>query len=316
MPRPWILPREPTTREQLLATGVTDAMIRTQCRSGHLISIRNGVYLAGSAWPEDPAGQHLVRAYAEQVVNPESILSHQSAAVSWNLPTPGFTPWHDLPVAITMPASGHSSRSGRAVHHLGTIPTGQISHDGAGHSVTSPARTAVDLAADLPLPEQLVILDGAGRLICRSLSASIRRRDYGNPRMVSAVAALLTEATVTTRAARLRSPIALANPSRESAAESLSAGYFELAGLPRPEFQHEIRSSRGSLFPDCYWEDHGLIGECDGAIKYADANAYVLEKEREQWLRDLDFRIVRWQAKEIMLQPQRVVERVARSLGL
>jgi very-short-patch-repair endonuclease len=58
-----------------------------------------------------------------------------------------------------------------------------------------------------------------------------------------------------------------------------------------------------------------LIGECDGAVKYANANAYVLEKEREQILRDLGYRFVRWQAKEIMTNPAEVVARVARALG-
>jgi very-short-patch-repair endonuclease len=57
------------------------------------------------------------------------------------------------------------------------------------------------------------------------------------------------------------------------------------------------------------------VGECDGAVKYVDAHGYVNEKEREQVLRDLGYRIVRWLAKEIMLTPQVVVERIARALG-
>ena len=40
------------------------------------------------------------------------------------------------------------------------------------------------------------------------------------------------------------------------------------------------------------------------------------EKLREQVLRDLGFRIVRWLAREIMVEPWVVVERVARELGL
>jgi very-short-patch-repair endonuclease len=41
----------------------------------------------------------------------------------------------------------------------------------------------------------------------------------------------------------------------------------------------------------------------------------VLEKEREQVLRDLGYRFVRWLAKEIMLQPAVVMERIARALA-
>ncbi len=58
-----------------------------------------------------------------------------------------------------------------------------------------------------------------------------------------------------------------------------------------------------------------MIGECDGAIKYTDPSAYVREKEREQVLRDDDYRFVRWLGKEIMLHPLEVVARIERALG-
>jgi len=181
--------------------------------------------------------------------------------------------------------------------------------------VTTPARTAVDLAADLPLPEALVLLDGAARLICASLVNQVRRRDYANPQLVRAAVELLEQAATTVRATRLRPALALVNPSRESVAESLSAGHMQLSGLPTPRFQAEIRTPIGTLYPDFLWEDLKLIGECDGAIKYNDASGYVLEKEREQVLRDLGYRFVRWLAKEIMLRPDVVMERIARALA-
>jgi very-short-patch-repair endonuclease len=59
-----------------------------------------------------------------------------------------------------------------------------------------------------------------------------------------------------------------------------------------------------------------VIGEVDGAIKYQDASAFVLEKQREQILRDLGYIIVRWLAREIMLTPWVVIERVERALSL
>jgi very-short-patch-repair endonuclease len=59
-----------------------------------------------------------------------------------------------------------------------------------------------------------------------------------------------------------------------------------------------------------------VIGEVDGAIKYQDASAFVLEKQREQILRDLGYIIVRWLAREIMLTPWVVIERVERTLSL
>lgn len=294
--------------------GVTESMIRSRLRSGELIAVRTAVYLSAAHWPDDPAAQHLVRGHAELVANPDSVLSHQTAAVAWVLPSPGFGRWYDLAVSVTLPELGHSSRSRRSMHRVAPLPLSQVQRDDGGYSVTSPARTAVDLAASLPLPEALVLLDAAARLICQALVPTIRRRDYANRRLVEAAITLLREACVTTHCARLPPMLGLVDPSRESAAESLSAGHFELAGLPRPRYQAEVRTHRGSFFPDALWDDK-LIGECDGAVKYADAGAYVLEKEREQILRDLGYRFVRWQAREIMTTPAIVVDRVARALG-
>ena len=86
--------------------------------------------------------------------------------------------------------------------------------------------------------------------------------------------------------------------------------------LPLPACQAEIRTPGGSLFPDFLWEEQRLIGEVDGAVKYLSAQAYVLEKEREQALRDAGYGIVRWLAKEIMLDPAAVMARIARALAL
>jgi hypothetical protein len=125
---------------------------------------------------------------------------------------------------------------------------------------------------------------------------------------------MLLEAASVRRLPALAAAINRCDPGRESPAESLSAGWFAVAGLPTPLFQPPVDTPFGTLYPDCLWPEARLVGECDGAIKYADARGYVNEKEREQVLRDLGFRIVRWLAKEIMLDPQRVVERVARNL--
>jgi len=115
---------------------------------------------------------------------------------------------------------------------------------------------------------------------------------------------------------RLDSAIGVAQPCRESPIESLAAGHFELAGLPAPTFQEPIRTAAGVFFTDCYWREQRLIGEADGAVKYGESGAFVAEKEREQYLRDQGFRMVRWLGKEIVHTPQVVVDRVARALGL
>jgi hypothetical protein len=226
----------------LLAMGITQSMIRSRLRSGELVVVRSGLYLGTTHWPTEPAAQHLVRGHAEQVANPDAVLSHQTAALAWALPSPGFRDWSDLPVCVTLPVCGHSSRARAVVHHVAALPLTQVQRDREGYPVTSPARTAVDLAAQLALPEALVLLDAAARLICQGLVPSVRRRDYANRRLVEAAVGLLAEAALTVRAPRIRPMLSLVDPGRESAAESLSAGHSRWPGC-------HVRASRQSCEP-------------------------------------------------------------------
>lgn len=315
-PRPWTLPIEPTRRSDLIAIGISPRMIRTAVTSGALVCVRHGVVVRADAVQDDVVGQHLMTARAELAANPDAVLSHQSAALVWGLPTPGFTPWSDLPVSVTLPRSGHASRAGKAIHHVRPLPASQVQRDGLGYRVTTPARTAVDLAAGLAIPQALAVLDGSARVICASMVSSIRRRDYLNPRLVAAAIELLLEAAGSARSTRLTEAIGLVCPARESAPESLSAGHFYVAGLPMPRFQVEIETSTGTYVADCLWDDHRLIGECDGAMKYADPQAFVKEKRRERSLQEVRYDMVRWEATEAVLRPDVMLNRVTRALGL
>jgi hypothetical protein len=278
------------------------------------MTLRRGVYLAGTAWPQDPVGRHLLLAQAELVANPEAVLSHQSAALAWRLPNPSATRWSELPVSVTLPTDGHSSRVRTAVHHVGPLPPDQLVLGGDGHAMTTPARTAVDLAVGLELPRALVLLDSAARRACQGFIASPRRRDLANPRLRQAAQELLQAAATTRGIARLDRAIGLADPLRESAAESISAGHFFLAGLPTPVLQAEIRTPLGVFYPDFYWPQFNLIGECDGAVKYDRPTAHLDEKRREQALRDTVPHMVRWLAEEAMFRPWVMLDRVVRAM--
>jgi hypothetical protein len=312
-PRPWTLPDRPVTGTALRAGGISAAMLETQLAHGNLMRLRPNVYAAARTWPASPRDQHILLARAEQVARPSAVISHVSAATVWGLPHPGSGWWWGGPVTLMQEGGPRTSYSG-ATCYLGRLPANQVALDPAGYRVTTPARTAVDLAARLPLPQALVLLDAAARLTCASFVPSPRRKDFRNPRLIAAARRQLTEAAETVRCRGLERAIALTEPCRESAIESLSAGHFALAGLPTPTFQESIRTPQGEFFPDCYWPYAHLIGEADGASKYADPAAIVKEKEREQYLRDCGYRFVRWLGKEIMARPWEVVARVARAL--
>jgi hypothetical protein len=291
-------------------------MIRTQVASGRLIRLRRGVFVAASAWPDDQRQRHIMTAWAEQTMYESAVMSHQTAAEVWRLPHPGFDEWFASDPTVTVPAdSGLKARAAGVVHRLAALPSHHVTQDEAGYAVTTVARTAIDLAVGLALPQALVVLDASARILVGSMVVQARRQEFANPRLAAAAREAMSEASQVRRSAALPSRIAFADPRRESAAESLSAGYFELAGLPRPLLQHPIRTRIGVLFPDFYWPEQRLIGECDGAIKYGDRAALVGEKVREDVLRELGNGVVRWLGREIMLTPDDVVERVDRGLN-
>ena len=74
-------------------------------------------------------------------------------------------------------------------------------------------------------------------------------------------------------------------------------------GLPTPTLQFEVRA-HGVLLgrSDFAWEEHRLLGEFDGRIKYdglvrpgqSAADVIMAEKRREQRLRDANWWVVRW----------------------
>jgi len=289
-------------------------MLRTQVASGRLIRVRQNVFVAATAWPTGLADRFILGARAEQTVHPAAVISHGAAAVILGLPNPGRDPWFEGVIELTVESGSRPSRHG-VRYHRAPLPAAEVTTDTAGFRVTTAARTAVDLAASLDLPEALVLLDAAARQACERFVSHIRRRDYQNPRLVAAARDLLSDAARTTRVARLGPAIRLSDPCRESPIESLAAGHFHLAGLPAPLWQVPIRTPFGTFYPDCLWPELALIGEADGASKYSDQDAVVREKEREQVLRDLGYRIVRWLGKEIIGRPEVVVERVRRELG-
>jgi very-short-patch-repair endonuclease len=299
----------------LLASGLSPAAIRTQLASGALVRVRTGVYIAASRWPDNPAARHLVLAHAEQVAHPGAVMSHESAAVSWRLPHPGFGEWHEAPPSVTVVGELARSRRGPAIHHLGALPMSQVTRDDEGYDLTTIARTAVDLAAGLPLPEALVLLDDAARKIVEGMVNDARRRDYSNPRLAGAAREMLAQAAMVRRPAGLSRAVALTEPMRESVAESLTAGHLHVSDLPLPLFQATISTPGGAVYPDFYWPEFNLVGEVDGKVKYLDPAEVVREKRREQLLRDLGYRIVRWLAEEIMLRPHVVLARIAVALG-
>lgn len=317
-PTPWPLPQHPTHLRELLRPGITADMVASQVRAGALLRLRAGVYLAASVWPDDRAAQQLLLARAEQQALPAAVISHNSAALAWDLPGPVGAAWHGQPPTVTLArASGYRSRTpGAARIVAGRLPAHRVVRHPDGYQVTDVFRTAVDVSAGLERPALLAILDAAARQAATAMVASPLRAHYANPTVIDAVRReLLLASEDRRRVGEVRLLTPLVDPRRESPIESLTAAHLAEAGLPMPEFQAPIRTRWGILYPDCLWRSRRLVGEADGAEKYRDPQASLREKEREQVLRDLDYRVVRWLGREIVFHPEVVMDRIARALA-
>jgi very-short-patch-repair endonuclease len=300
--------------------GITEKRLRSALASGQITRLRHGVYIAAHAVPEDPVHLHLLRALAEQVAAPGRVASHETAALALGLPHFDTDRVAAGPVHLTRPASAsdRSRTSSDRRIHLGSLPVHHVVTLPSGLVVTAPARTALDVAAGVPLPVGLMIADAAARLIFADLAGSLDRRHYDNSRLRAASLVPLMEAVAHIRvpgaSSRLLDLLALVDVRRESPLESFSSGHMHLAGLPVPQLQVRVRTAAGSYHVDFRWEKYRVIGEADGEGKYRDAGEFVREKERERHLRDAGNDVVRWTGREAFRTPRVVMERIMRAL--
>lgn len=296
-------------------------MIHDAAASRRITRLAHGIYVAAEAVPAEPAARHLQLALAHQLLRPDAIASHGTAALAWGLDLDDPAARAAAPPSFIQP-SGPTARSkatGRIRVAVRDLPAAQRVAHPCGLHVTTPARAAVDVAAGLRLPEALIALDCAARLALHELVGSRRVRDhYQSQRSLGAATRPLREAaehaaTHKTRSS-LGSSVPLADPRRESALESYSYGEMVLAGLPLPELQVRITTPNGDVYPDFLWAGRMVIGEADGALKYDERGALLAEKRRQESLEQLGFRVVRWETRDIRRRPAGVVQRIAAAL--
>ncbi len=296
-------------------------MVRAAQANGSVTRLIDGVYVSTSALRTDPAGRHLQLALAHQVRRPRMIASHHTAALAWGLDLDDLAAAAASPAAFIAPA-GEGWRSLALPGATIAVRDLPASHRVAHPShllVTTLARTAVDIASTRELPEALITLDSAARMILADSVGASRVRDaYLSERHLQNVRAGLFAvvehgATQFTRR-HLRDVVPLADFRRESGLESLSYGRMRQAGLPLPAMQVPIRTSVGTVYPDFLWAEYMLIGEADGLGKYDTPDSLAREKIRQQALEELGFQVIRWTSEEMRLRPGAVIARILAAL--
>jgi hypothetical protein len=160
------------TREQLLRLGLGRRAIQHRVSIGQLIPVHAGAYAVGHL----PVGP-VARAFAAVLACGDgALLSHGSAATLW-----GFNRYWDMPFEVTVGTS-HRQRPGIKIHRSRAL-SGRDYDRQLGIPVTSPARTALDVAPRLTDKRLTrVVNDGRhARLIHLDDLADVLARNPTNP---------------------------------------------------------------------------------------------------------------------------------------
>lgn len=294
-----MLIRGALSRAELLDIGLTDPDLRRLVRRGHLQHIF-GHYLAGATDPEFAAASAAYRAFSG------SVLSHFSAARLLDMRTwvdgarVGAPP--ERAVWLTRPP-----RSARREKRLDVVlrTAALRAADQQIHNrvvITTPARTAVDLARELPLREALVTMDHVLATYANQEElADVLGRQFGWPGARTARAAL-----------------ALADPRSESVLESVARAEFAAAGLPAPVLQASFWTGQGWTKErvDFWWPQFKTFAEADGLAKYEAATPEERRGRmrrafaREQYLADLGMEFVRFGWEDAVRAPAKLAGRL------
>jgi hypothetical protein len=256
------------TRAEALQVGYSPAEIRARLASGRWQRLRRGLYAAVVDSGERTSPQSFAAVLA---THPGAVLSHRSAALLHDLPALGRD---DQFVHVIVPGGRARRRRGVAVHAAELDPGDVVELDRL--SLTSLARTAVDMAALLPLPFAVAVAD-----------AALRARPGIEPRM--------REIGEQVRGRTVRRVLDLSDGRAESPGESLSRVAMASHGLPMPRLQEWVGDAGEPIGRvDFLWPNHSTVGEFDGRTKYATRDDVWAEKLREDRLRAAGFEVVRW----------------------
>ena len=298
-----------------LKAGITRGALRAAIASGDLDRPSHGVIAVADPDVTSPTLQHRCRAMAAR--RPSIVFSHSTASELQNLPLLRNAD------RLIHGYAQHAARAGDLLLHEGRIPTDHIV-EVDGIRMTSPLRTALDLARGLPFAEALIPLDAALRSeVLQAMKGSGLRDDDAvesreHLRVVREDAEHLLLSLRHLHGARnARRALAAASPLAESPAESASRGHLLTAGIIPRALQARVIDADGRERRLDFLLDTGVAGEVDGFVKYeGDGGRYAVrqEKRRDLALQRIGLATVHWSAEEAFWHPQRVVRLVRHAL--
>lgn len=272
------------SRSDALDRGETDTSLRQARRSGALVRLRRGMYVASDRYDAcDDSGKHLLHARAALAAQDGAVALTGASAAALH----GFALYQeDLSVTHLMRLDGGASRRAAQASHHRMRP--KVTEDEIGIfdgiAAVTPARAVWEVASTSSLESGVVTADSALRL---------------DPGLSASLAELQERFSYVPGSRTARLAIRLADGRSESPGESVTRVQFYRYDIPMPTLQYSVYDRSGRLVGDSdfYWEDSRHLGEFDGFVKYqkllrpgeSPSKCVFREKKREDAMR-ADFR--------------------------
>lgn len=269
------------TAAQLRSTGLGARTLGTAVQRRLLLCPYRGIYVCAATWAEVPRHtRHAMLVLGIQLGAPDTVAAGRTAPTLWRLPV-RRTP--DRPTVIRAPGRG-------LLTGVDVIRTRLHPHDIANQdqlTMTTLARCAVDSALGETLPDALITVDAVLR---RGLSRTLLQSQIDACRFAS-------------ERDCAQKVIDLGDPWSESWLESLSRGRGIERCMPIPLCNVILRAHGRAARVDDLWPELGVVGECDGKVKYDDPktgeSVIWNEKRRHEWLEEIGFEVARWGMREV-----------------
>ncbi|MFQ5967096.1 MAG: DUF559 domain-containing protein [Acidimicrobiia bacterium] len=282
------------THQQAVEAGVGPRSIQRLHDRQAWIRVAPAVYrLAGvpSSWHQDVL-------LAVLSVADEAVASHQTAAILWELADRDRYPVH---VATTRPRW----RGRHFVLHRSTDLAEPYVTVTSDIPVTTPARTILDLGGSAH-PRQTE----------RALDAALRQGLTSYEEMAEIVTDLGRQGRNGVRVVRgLVEARARWAETTESELEDQFRRLLVKEGLPFPLAQREISDSRGVIGRvDFAYPDRRLLIELDGYAYHSDPAAFTRDRERQNRLLMVGYRVLRYTAADLRGSPGNVIAQLRQAL--
>ncbi len=279
------------TVRQLNECGLNSGAITVRVRRGQLHRIHRGVYAVGTA------NLSLRGTFTAAVLacGADAALSHRSAA-AWH----AMLRWHGGRPDVIVPRSG--GRGVRAIRsHRSTSLHPFDVWRREGILVTAPARTVLDLAAEMSPKalRRMVRQAFADRILSARQLHDVLARSPRHP-----------------GAARLRALLADGYVPTRSELEDRALNLVVAAGIERPEVNPRLVLGGRTIEPDLLWRELRVVVELDGAAWHEERLAREDDAERQALLEAHGYRVLRITWRQLVDHPRQTIARIRAALGI